>query len=456
MTMHFTTPIPREAVEHYGPDFARHPVGCGTFMMEEYRPKQRIVLAKNPNRMYETYPASGDPGDDEAGFLADAGKPLPLLDKIVFVWCKEGVTSWNLFQQGYIDSVGVTKDNFNQVLQGPGRLSSEMTRRGIAMQKSSDPATSYFAFNMKDPTWGGYTDRGRKLRQAISLCIDRDQYISVLFQGLGQPAESILSPGLFGYDANYRNPYSHTDLARARALLAEAGYPGGIDPRTHKRLSLTYDVSENGSTGIQASRMVKQWIETAGVTVNVQPWQSVQWEERVLGGKSQFFSYGWIADYPDPENFLQLLYGPNAGINYAQYNNPEYNKLYERMRAMDDGPARRAIIRRMRALLQEDAPWIFFYHSQGIAISYPWLRNNKPHGIAGDAVRYAAINGSERAAFQQSQNRPVYLPVIVVLALLGLALAPAARIVSDRRNRSARRKRPEPTPAADAEREVSV
>lgn len=455
MAMHFTTPIPHEAIEYYGPDFARHPVGCGTFMMAEYRPKQRIVLVKNPNRMYETYPTSGDPGDREAGFLQDAGRQLPLLDKIVFVWCKEGVTSWNLFQQGYLDSVGVTQDNYNQVLQGPGRLTPEMVSRGIKLQKSSEPFTTYYAFNMKDPVWGGYTDRGRKLRQAISLCFDREQYIAVMNQGLGKPAQSMLPPGLFGYDPNYHNPYSRTDVSQAKALLAAAGYPGGIDPHTHQRLSLTYDVAENGSAGIQSARMVKQWIEASGVQVNIQTWQSVQWEERVLGGKSQFFSYGWIADYPDPENFLQLLYGPNSGINYAQYDNPAYNKLYEQMRAMDDSPARLAIIRKMRAILQNDCPWIFFYHAEGIAISYPWLRNNKPHGIAGDAVRYTAVDGAQRAAFQERVNQPRYLPVIVVLVLLGLALIPAARIVSARRNRSVRR-HPSPPTAADAEREVHV
>ena len=452
MTMHFTTPIAHEAATFYGDEFARHPVGSGSFVMSEYHPKQRIILVKNPNRLAETYPTDGDPGDREAGLLQDAGKPLPLVDKIVFVWTKEAVTSWNLFQQGYLDSVGVGQDNFTQVLQGPGRLTPAMQKRGIRLRTSAIPGTIYFAFNMKDPTWGGETDKGRKLRQAVSLCIDRQQYIDVSLQGLGQAADGLIPPGIFGYEAAYRNPYSRHDVEKAKQLIAEAGYPGGVDPQTGERLTLNVDSAEAGVSGAQDARLLKQWVEAAGIHVDIKVWQSVTWEDRVHKGQSAFFRYGWYADYPDPENFFQLLYGPNiGGVNYAQYNNPEFNHLFEQMRSMNDGPERLIVLNQMRSLMERDSPWILFYYPQGMGISYPWLTNNKPHGVANDGARYTNIDPEMRARFQQSNNRPNYGPLLAFVALTVALSLPAAATATARRNRSVRRRRTETEPLPSLE-----
>ena len=443
MTMHFTTPIAHEAVEKYKAEFARHTVGSGAYVMTEYTPKQRITLEKNPNRPYEVYPSEGDPGDKEKGYLQDAGKQLPLCDKVVFNYIKESVTSWNLFQQGYLDAAAVTRDNNNQVLAGQGQLSPEMQTKGVKLRKSTTPNISYFAFNMKDPVWGGYTDKGRKLRQAVSLSIDRQAMIDVLYQGRGTVANTIVPPGIFGYDPKYKNPYSRFDIARAKQLLSEAGYPNGIDPATGKRLELNYDVAEAGAPGRQLYTLVKNQIEQSGISVNVQSWQSVTWEERVHEGKMQFFGYGWLADYPDPENFVFLLYGPNAangGINYANYDNPEYNRLFEQMRAMDDGPARLAIINKMRDISVEDAPWIYNRFDEGLGISYDWVQNNKPHGVSNDSFKYVGVDGDKRAQMQRRWNQPNGWPLLVLAGVLGLASIPAAATARARRNRSVRRK----------------
>jgi ABC-type transport system substrate-binding protein len=449
MAMHFTTPMAHEAIAKYGPDFARHPVGCGTFVMTEYKPKQRVTLTKNPNRPQENYPTDGDPGDREAGLLRDAGKPLPLLDKIVFVWTKEGVTSWNLFQQGYLDSVGVSQNNFNQVLQGPGRLTPEMEKRGIRLLKQDVPNIWYFAFNLNDPVWGGMSERAKKLRHAVSLSIDRQQFIDVQLQGLGRPADGAIPPGIFGYEAGYRGPYSRTDVEQAKRLLAEAGYPGGIDAKTGQRLKLTIDVAEGGAAERQASLLLKQWVEASGIAADIQAWQGVAWQKRVREGKTQFFRYSWYADYPDAENFFQLFYSKNiGGVNYAGYKEPEFDRMFEQMSGMSDGPERMAVMRRMRDKLAEDAPWIFFYHGQGMTISYPWVRNGKPHGMAYDTLRYEAVDGDGRAAFQRERNRPNPLPLVAVAGLVVAAALPAAATMKARQNRSVRRRRQDAEDAA--------
>jgi ABC-type transport system substrate-binding protein len=441
MAMHFTTPIPHEAVEHYGKDFGRHPVGSGAYMLTEYIQKQRITLETNPNRFEEFYPTEGDAGDKEEGYLQDAGKQLPLAEKVVFSYNKEPVTAWNLFQQGYLDATAVRAENNAQILSRPGQLTPEMEAKGVRLRKSATPNIRYFCFNMKDETWGGYSERAKKLRQAVSLCIDSQQFIDLLSQGRGKHADWIVPEGLFGFEEGYKNPYGQFNVAKAKQLLAEAGYPNGIDPKTGNRLVLDYDVAEGGAAGRQFTGLAERQIEACGVDVKVTSWQPVKWEERVHNGECTFFSYGWLADYPDPENFVFLLYGPNGngGVNYANYNNPEYNRLFEQMRAMDDGPERLAILQKMRDISVEDCPWIYEEHSEGLGIYYDWLRGNKPHGVANDFLKYYNVDGEKRVRQQALWNQPNYWPLLGLIALTVAVAIPAGQTVKARRNRSIRR-----------------
>ena len=243
MAMHFTSPLAHEAAETYGKDLARHPVGCGPYMLTEYKPKGGITLKANPNyRKDDFYPSEGAPGDKEAGLLKDAGQQLPFIKELRYVVVREGTTAWNLFQQGYMDFSGVGQTNFQQVIGNGNTLTPAMQKRGIGLHREVSVDVSYFSFNMNDPVVGGVDANGkpltgadaekhRKLRQAISCSIDSQKYIDIIYLGLGKPAQSIIAPGLFGYDPNYKNPYRTQDVEKAKKLLAEAGYPNGIDPK---------------------------------------------------------------------------------------------------------------------------------------------------------------------------------------------------------------------------------
>lgn len=441
MAMHFTSPLPHEAVEKYKEEFARHPVGCGPYKMEEYIRKQRIVLVKNPNYREEYYPSEGAPGDREKGLLKDAGKRLPLVEKIQFNIISEGTTVWNLFLQGYQDASGVSSQNYNQVVSKAGALSDEMKRKGIQLRKDPNVMISYYCFNMTDPVVGGYTPEHRKLRQAISLAIDSQEEIDLFSQGLGIPAQYLIPPGVFGYDPNYRNPYRQTSVEKAKQLLAEAGYPDGIDAKTHQRLTLYYDNAPIDATGRQLTALLIKNVEAIGIHVESRVTRPNVWQDKVDKGDFQFIGYGWYADYPDPENFVFLLYGPNKrpGPNATAYNNPEYNRLFEQMRVMNDGPEREAIIRKLRDISVEDCPWIFRSHDESMSLFQPWLGNVKPHPIALDGAKYLSIDGEMRDRLQREWNRPNYLPGVLFVLLAVLSSIPAARVVNQRRNRYVRR-----------------
>lgn len=446
MAMHFTAPIPHEAVERYGAEFARHPVGCGPYMLTEYTKRQRIVLEENPNRPEELYPADGEPEDREKGRLSAAGQRLPLVKKVVYTTVRETITGWNMFLQGYLDTFGVTQENFQQAMTSrAGELSPEMQSRGVWLDHSADPNIYYFGFNMEDPVFGGYTPKARKLRQAVSLAVDSQAFIDLLQFGSGKPAQWVLPEGLFGYDPDYKNPYRQTNVARAKQYLAEAGYPNGIDPKTGKRLVLTYDNYATTPQGRQMVSLLQRQVERIGITLESKPWRNNVWQDRVDEGKFQFIDYGWLADYPDPENFLFLQYGPNKrpGPNHTAYNNPEYNRLFEQMRSMDDTPERLAIIRKMRDISVEDCPWIYRQHDVDPLLGHSWLSNVKPHPVANDGAKYYAVDGPLRARMQAQWNHPNWWPALAALVLIIVGSIPAAAAVSARSRRRVRIQNPE-------------
>jgi len=441
MAMNFTAPIPREAAELYGSEFRRHPVGCGPFVLAEWTPKLRLVLKRNPHFRTEFYPNEGDPGDREAGLLADAGKKLPLVDSIVYTIIKEDITGWNLFLQGYMDSWSVPKESFSKVVSQQGTLTPEMKDRGMELDHSRDPNIGYYAFNMMDPVVGGYTPGKRKLRQAISMAIDVQASIDLFNSGLGTQAQFLIPPGIFGYDKDYHNPYRQYSIQGAKRLLAEAGYPDGIDVKSNERLTIYFDNALTTPAGRQFVQYLMQQFSAVGIRLVPRTWRHEVWQERIDKGQFQFIRWGWLADYPDPENFVFLLYGPNRrpGPNSSGYDNPEYNRLFEQMRSMDDGPERLAIIRRMRDIAVEDCPWVFESHDEGLGLHYNWLRNVKRHPVALDALKYRGVDVRRRARLRETWNRPHYLPLIGLAAFLVVGSLPAVFTVRSRRSRRLRR-----------------
>jgi len=442
MALRCASPQAPEAWAKYGKELSRHPVGMGAFRIKEYLPKQRIELEPNPNRRRELYPSEGAPGDREAGLLDDAGKQLPMSDGIVYSIVREGISSWNQFLQGYEDAWGVNQTNYQSVMSAPGELSPGMRERGVRMGRAAIPNIIGFLFNMDDPTFGGYTPEKRKLRQAISLAVNRQEIIDVFAQGNALAAEFLVPPGIGGYDPAFRNPYSGEDLAKAKRLLAEAGYPNGIDPKTGERLTLYFDNAAQESLARQFVGLVRRQISRLGINVVSRPWRPVVMADRQAKGQWQFVEFDWFADYPDAEMFLLMLYSPNKrpGMNRPNYRNPEVDRLFERVRVMADSPERERMIRRIRDIAVEDCPWVYVRHNQALLLSQSWLRNRKLPTVDADLARYWSVDPEERRRRITEWNRPVLTPLLPLLGLLVLGSVPAV-LVMRRRSRSTARQR---------------
>ncbi len=446
MTLPFFAPMPWEALEFYSQSglvkknitLNRCPIGTGPYYLSRYEPNRRIELNRNLHFNHETYPMNGEPGDVEKGLLVDAGKPLPFIDKIVMSYEKESIPRWNKFLQGYYDFSGVSEDNFDKVVQmtetgtSINKLYSES---GISLLIEPASSISYWGFNMLDPVVGGLSDDNKKLRRAISLTFDVEEYIQIFLNGRGLVAKGPLPPEIQGHAEMGINTFLYEDvsghvvkknLELAKQLLKEAGYPDGMGPKGP--LVLYFDGTFNGP----GSQSLMSWLTKQFQKLNIQlQFRNTtyrQFREKMEKGTGQIFTWGWNADYPDSENFLFLLYGPNkmaggGGENAANYNNPAYNKLFEQMRNLPDSPLRLNIVKEMTAILQEDAPWIWGVYPVTFALKHQWIQNVKLGDLANNQRKYHKLDVLDREKKQAIWNQPRVWPLYLFLTLLVVTLS---------------------------------
>jgi len=444
--MPFTTPIPWEAIAYYDgedgrPFFKDHPVGVGPYVVSHFDHRSRIVLSRNENwygvehpewkAPGAVYPGEGEAEDTELGRLDEAyvGRPLPFIDRIEYRIEKENIPAFNKFLQGYYDASGIIRESFDKVVL-EGRLSPEMASRGMTLEKSVDPSIFYIGFNMDDPVVGTPAgERGRLLRQAMSLAVDVPEYTRIFSNGRGVPAQSPVPPGIFGYEADYANPYRQVDVEAAAELLQRAGYTDGIDPETGKPLRLSFDLGDTSTQGrLRFQYFVNQW-SRLGLDVEIAATNYNKFRQKVKEGAYQIFMWGWIADYPDPENFLFLLWGEMAqaktgGPNTANFDLPEFNELFLEMKDLPNGEERLAIIRRMRKILERERPWIELFHNENYALYHTWMRNVKPAGLSLPAAKYVDLDPDRRYQLRRYWNRPVVWPAWALLAVAGAIIVP--------------------------------
>lgn len=453
LAMLFFSPMPWEAEAFYlQPGMAErnltldwYPIGTGPYFLEENNPNLRMVLRRNPNFHGETYPSEGEPGDQAKGWLQDAGKPLPLIERAVYNLEKENIPYWNKFLQGYYDTSGITSSSFDQAvqlnIQGEAGLTPSMQAKGIGLVTAVTTSVMYFGFNMKDPVIGGDSERARLLRRAISIALDYEEYVSIFTNGRGEVAQGILPPGVFGHRPGDYNPYVYAmqdgkpkrkPLSEAQRLMAEAGYPGGIDQASGKPLVLNFDVPASGPDSRAQLNWLRKQFTKLGIQLMLRATDYNRFQEKMRDGSGQMCWWGWNADYPDPENFFFLLHGPqgkveHGGENTSNYANPAFDALFDRMKSMADSPERQAIIDQMNEIVRRDAPWIWGYFPKGFSLFHSWYSNTKPNLMANNLLKYKRLDPELRAKQRLAWNRPKTWPLLIVLAMVLLALGVAWR-----------------------------
>jgi oligopeptide transport system substrate-binding protein len=456
LAMPFFAPIPWEADVFYQQTLLIdknitldwYPVGTGAYYMIENDPNRRMVMLKNPNYHGEIYPSEGSPGDAAAGLLDDAGLPMPFIDKIIYTLEKESTSYWGKFIQGYYDVSGLTSDSFEQAIQvssaGSFGLSEDMMKKGIDLQSAVGTTTHYIGFNMLDSVVGGKSERARKLRQAIAIAIDQEEFVSIFFNGRGIPAQGPIPPGIFGYreGKDGLDPYVYEwrdnavrtkPIEYARQLLVEAGYPKGRDAETGQPLVLYFDISAVGPDAKSQLDWMRKQFQKLNIQLVIRSTDYNRFQDKMRRGQTQIFKVGWSADYPDPENFLFLLYGPNAkaihnGENSANYQNTEFDKLFEQLRVMPDDAERQKIIDEMVIIVRHDAPWVWGFHPKELTLFHAWNKNIKPNLMANNTLKYHRIDSLLRDQLRAKWNKPTIWPIMLLVLFIFLAMLPAVII----------------------------
>ncbi len=487
LAMTFFSPIPPEAEKFYAqPGMAEKnltlnywPVGTGPFMLTEFLENRRHVLERNPNFRGEPYPCEGEPKDRADGMLEDCGKMTPFVDRVVFNIEKEAIPLRSKFFQGYYDAPQIERldvgTGFIVEMADSADKDAEYKAKGIRLPTTIEANGWYLGFNMLDPVVGdGDTPeqslRNRKLRQALSIAIDWEEYIAIFEKGQAVAAQGPLPPGLFGYRDDgpaafdpvaYRkvgDRLERRSIEDAKRLLAEAGYPNGRDQRNGRPLVLNFDYL---SALTPAARSLMDWYQKQfakiGVQLEIRASDYNRFQDKINKGSHQIYYWGWLADYPDAENFLFLLYGPNAksltngnGENASNYRNAEFDRRFERMKFEEDGPVKAQLIDEMIRIAQEDAVWSWGYFPTSAAAFHQWISNGKPTQIIRNHIQYLRVDPPLRAAKIAEWNRPVWWPVVLIALALAAAVVPALRAHRRRERENAARTLAPAAQTADA------
>lgn len=393
--------VAREVIEAYPGQAGNHPVGTGPFMVKEWKRSDRIVLLANP---YSTAVFSATPGsdpEDRAIAAALEGKRLPLVDRIDVKIAEEFQGRMLGFLNGEYDYLEQIPESMTEMVVQDGELKPELAARGIVLSRFPVLQTYYMWMNMNDPVVGGYGKDRVALRRAISMSYNSAEDIALLKKGFAIKAESPLPPNVLGYDPDYRSPVPYNP-ALANALLDRHGYdkrdadgfrraPGG------KPLTLTMH-SEATVGGRLRDELWRKCLNAIGLRVVFKSDKKTEIIKASRLGTVQMFESNWIADFPDGDNFYQLLYGPNAGrANYSRFNLPEYNVRYERARLLTDGAERNRLYIEMNQLLHAYNPWVPLTHVLSGDLRHPWLKNYKRHPVEFTTWRYLDVDVAQRA-----------------------------------------------------------
>jgi len=383
LAMNFTSPIPAEAIRATQNDFTNHFTGTGPYIITHYNPAQEVGLIKNPDYTSSVYPNQGDRYSHEKGLLKDAGAKLPFIDKARIQVIKEAQTDWLNFLKKKIDIINLTKDHYALALTSEGKLRQEILNDKIALQASPTLIYWWISFNMKDPIVGKNLD----LRKAIAHAVNIDEFIELFTYNIAQRANSIYPPGIPGYSPSNDTPYRY-DMDKAKEYLARAGYPDGKGLPT-----LIYDVRGNDSRRRQMGEFVQKELAAIGIKTEVRMNSFPIFLEKSRKGELQFWQGGWVMDYPDSENVLQLLSSDNLppGPNSSQFVNKEYDELFMRLRGLEDGPEKFNLMKRMEDIVHRELPWIMQYYSRNYILVQPYLGNFRYSDIVYNYIKYLRL-----------------------------------------------------------------
>jgi oligopeptide transport system substrate-binding protein len=358
--------VAREVIEFYGEDTNAHPVGSGPYRLKHYARSSKIVLEANPGYREKNW--DFQPGDDPLDKEIAAqmkGKRLPAIGNVEISIMEETQSRWLAFEKGETDLEYQLWDVATTFMTADGKLKPAFVKRGIKLSRTVDPEITYTYFNMLEKIGdqpnpvGGYGLERIALRRAIAMAYKTGERIRVLRKGQAVRAEHPIPPGIAGYDPDYRNSIPY-DPRTANALLDRFGYKKGADGYRRmpdgKPLVIRFSSTERDRP---YDELMQRSLDSIAIRLEIHKDRFPELLKLERRCRIMMRNAAWIADYPDGDNFMQLLYGPNTQqSNNACYQSPEFDKLYEKSKTVPDGPERNKLYWAMARRMEADTAWI--------------------------------------------------------------------------------------------------
>jgi oligopeptide transport system substrate-binding protein len=388
--------VAREVIEKYPNDTQAHPVGSAAYYLKEWVRGQKIVLEKNPNFRGGTWdfkPSGKDPYD-EVLVKQMQGKPLAQIDRVEIFPIEEEQSRWLAFKNKQLDFINIPGNFSPQAIPG-GQLAPDLVAQGIRLQKMVDPEYTYLYFQWRDPIWGGAEPHKIALRRAVAHAINRDEEINIIRKGQAIRAEFIVPKGVAGHKDDFASNHTYNP-ALANALLDKFGYKKGPDGyrNTPDGKPVVFKITRQGTAiDREFDELYKKNLDVIGIRFDTETEKFADSLKRQKRCQILIRGSAWIADYPDGDNFTQLLYSKNIGeSNDACYKSEAYDKLYEASARLPDGPERDKIYLEMQKQFEADTPWVMGVTRLRNQAIYPWVLGYKKHPVLLSEWMYMDIN----------------------------------------------------------------
>jgi ABC-type transport system substrate-binding protein len=395
--------LAREVVEAAPDKTMEHPVGTGPYLLTEWRRSSRMVLTANPNFRAKYYEASPAPDDAvaQAIYAKMKGRKLPMTPRVEISIIEQTQPRWLSFLNEESDLIERLPEEFANVAIPNSKLAPNLAKRGIKLDRNPGVEVTFTYFAMENPIVGGYTPEKVALRRAMSLGYNTDEEIRVLRRNQAIPAQTIIGPGAAGYDPKFRSIGPEYDPAKARALLDMYGYidrdgdgyrelPDG-KPLTIERYSQPTQVYK------EQDELWKKCMDAIGIRLSIKKQQFPELLKQSKAGQLMMWGLAWSANVPDADSFLGTLYGGGIGqINHSRFNLPEWNQLYEKTKALPDGPERNALYLRMNKLFLAYAPMKLGVHRIYTDLLQPWVYGYHRHPVLNGWWQYVDVDGEQQ------------------------------------------------------------
>ena len=377
----------REVVEHYGEqEVGGHPVGTGPYVLKEWKRAARIVLEANPDYRGFTWDFAPSSEAWDTDLVKDMrGKKMPQIGRVEVSIIEEDQSRWLAFNGKELDVLNLPATFRPQAIGPDGKLLPRWTGEGVRLFKAIDPEITYTFFNFRDPVVGGFAPEKLALRRALIMSYNNREEIEIVRKGQAVLAEMPIPAGVVGHDPSYRtlNPY---DPVLANKLLDRYGYKKGADGwRTMPDGKPLVIRQATGTSQIDRTHdeLWRKGADAIGVRMVFDAGKFGETLKQAKACQIMMWGAAWGADYPDGENFMQLLYGPNTHqSNNGCYESKSFDALYEKARAMSpEAPGRNLLFLDMSRQMEVDGAWSMHVSRERNQMIRPWVMGYKKHPI---------------------------------------------------------------------------